>query len=124
MIAVAGTAGAAQAAPGQQVDPFAPDFGPNVEVVSPDTPLDEIQAMLDDLAAAAGRRRDVDRAPQRATSFPARTAPPPIRCRFDVGYYTEIAGLGASPEDVDINGSSRSTTAASPTAAPRTASRS
>ncbi len=52
VITVAGTAGAAHAAPGQQIDPFAPDFGPNVAVVSPDTPLDEVQAMLDDLAAA------------------------------------------------------------------------
>ncbi len=103
MIAVAGTAGAAQAAPGQQVDPFAPDFGPNVEMVSPDTPLDEIQAMLDELAAAQ-RDAEMSTARHSVLFLPGAygTAADPLQ--FRVGYYTEVAGLGASPEDVDING--------------------
>lgn len=103
MIAVAGTAGAAQAAPGQQVDPFAPDFGPNVEVVSPDTPLDEVQAMLDELAAAQVDA-EMSTARHSVLFLPGAygTATDPLQAR--VGYYTEIAGLGASPEDVDITG--------------------
>ena len=103
MIAVAGTAGAAQAAPGQQVDPFAPDFGPNVEVVSPDTPLDEVQAMLDELAAAQVDA-EMSTARHSVLFLPGAygTAADPLQAR--VGYYTEIAGLGASPEDVDITG--------------------
>ena len=103
MIAVAGTAGAAHAAPGQQVDPFAPDFGPNVEVVSPDTPLDEVQAMLDDLAAAQVDA-EMSTARHSVLFLPGAygTAADPLQAR--VGYYTEIAGLGASPEDVDITG--------------------
>ena len=103
MIAVAGTAGAAQAAPGQQVDPFAPDFGPNVAVVSPDTPLDEVQSMLDDLAAAQVDA-EMSTARHSVLFLPGSygTAEDPLQAR--VGYYTEIAGLGASPEDVDITG--------------------
>ncbi len=103
MIAVAGTAGAAQAAPGQQVDPFAPDFGPNVAVVSPDTPLDEVQAMLDDLAAAQVDA-EMSTARHSVLFLPGAygTDTDPLQAR--VGYYTEIAGLGASPEDVDITG--------------------
>lgn len=103
MIAVAGTAGAAQAAPGQQVDPFAPDFGPNVAVVSPDTPLDEVQAMLDELAAAQVDA-EMSTARHSVLFLPGAygTAADPLQAR--VGYYTEIAGLGASPEDVDITG--------------------
>ncbi|RZS64418.1 hypothetical protein EV187_2804 [Agromyces ramosus] len=103
MIAVAGTAGAAQAAPGQQVDPFAPDFGPNVAVVSPDTPLDEVQAMLDDLVTAQVDA-EMSTARHSVLFLPGAygTAEHPLQAR--VGYYTEIAGLGASPGDVDITG--------------------
>lgn len=103
MIAVAGTAGAAQAAPGQQVDPFAPDFGPNVAVVSPDTPLDEVQAMLDDLVTAQVDA-EMSTARHSVLFLPGAygTAEQPLQAR--VGYYTEIAGLGASPGDVDITG--------------------
>ena len=40
----------------------------------------------------------------RCCSSPASTAPTPTRCSIQVGYYTEVAGLGASPADVTING--------------------
>ncbi|GAA1768682.1 adenylyl cyclase [Agromyces humatus] len=103
VITVSGTAGAAHAAPGPQIDPFAPDFGPNVAVVSPDTPLDEVQAMLDELAAAQVDA-EMSTARHSVLFLPGAygTAEDPLQAR--VGYYTEIAGLGASPGDVDITG--------------------
>jgi hypothetical protein len=103
VITVAGTAAAANAAPGQQVDPFAPDFGPNVAIVSPDTPQDEVQAMLDALAEAQVDA-EMSSARHSVLFLPGAygTAADPLQAR--VGYYTEIAGLGASPDDVDITG--------------------
>ena len=103
VITVAGAAGAANAAPGQQIDPFAPDFGPNVAIVSPDTPQDEVQAMLDDLADAQVDA-EMSTARHSVLFLPGAygTADDPLQAR--VGYYTEIAGLGASPDDVAITG--------------------
>lgn len=94
----------AHAAPPGAVDPFNPDFGPNVTIFSPDTPVDEIEAQLD---ALADQQRDAEMSTVRkAVLFkPGQygTAENPLQ--FDVGYYTEVAGLGASPTDVDVNGS-------------------
>ncbi|KRE21756.1 hypothetical protein [Agromyces sp. Soil535] len=103
VITVTGTAGAAHAATDQLIDPFAPDFGPNVAVVSPDTPLDEVQAMLDELAAAQVDA-EMSTARHSVLFLPGAygTAEDPLQAR--VGYYTEIAGLGASPGEVDITG--------------------
>ena len=100
---VAGAAGAAQAAPGSPIDPFAPDFGPNVTIVDPATPIDEVQAMLDELAAAQVDA-EMSTARHSVLFLPGAygTATAPLQAR--VGYYTEVAGLGASPQDVDITG--------------------
>ncbi|KRB37591.1 hypothetical protein [Microbacterium sp. Root180] len=104
LIAGALAASPASAAPPRAVDPFNPDFGPNVTVYSPDTPVDEIEAELD---ALADQQRDAEMSGvRRAVLFqPGQygTADNPLQ--FDVGYYTEVAGLGASPTDVGINGS-------------------
>ncbi|MCW3494801.1 adenylyl cyclase [Microbacterium sp. SSM24] len=104
VIAGALMASPASAAPPWAVDPFNPDFGPNVTVYSPDTPIDQIEAELD---ALADQQRDAEMSGVRkAVLFkPGQygTAENPLQ--FDVGYYTEVAGLGASPTDVDINGS-------------------
>ena len=103
LITVTSTVGAAHAAPPSPIDPFAPDFGPNVEVVSPDTPQDEVQAMLDALHAAQVDA-EMSTARHSVLFLPGSygTAEDPLQAR--VGYYTEIAGLGASPDDVAING--------------------
>lgn len=104
LVAGALMAGPAAAAPPRAVDPFDPDLGPNVTVYSPDTPVDQIEAELD---ALADQQRDAEMSTvRRAVLFePGQygTAENPLQ--FDVGYYTEVAGLGASPTDVDINGS-------------------
>ena len=103
LITATSTIGAAYAIPTQQIDPFAPDFGPNVTVVGPDSPLGDVQAMLDELAAAQVDA-EMSTARHSVLFLPGAygTAEDPLQAR--VGYYTEVAGLGASPEDVDITG--------------------
>ena len=91
------TAGAGQAAPP------APDFGSNVVVFDPSMPTSQIQATVDSIAA---QQVDNEMGSQRyALLFEPGTygsvANPLI---IQVGYYTEVAGLGASPADVVING--------------------
>ncbi|NUT31557.1 MAG: adenylyl cyclase [Hamadaea sp.] len=97
--AAASTAGAAAAQPaaGQA------DLGGNVTVFDPSMPVSQIQATLD---AAHAAQVDAEMGTNRL-AFLFRpgtygTAEQPLQIK--VGYYTEIAGLGASPADVVING--------------------
>jgi hypothetical protein len=80
-----------------------PDFGPNVTVFDLGMPTSQIQAAVD---AIANQQVSNQFAPQRyALLFMPGTydsAASPLD--FQVGYYTEVAGLGASPTDVTING--------------------
>ncbi len=81
----------------------APDFGPNVTIIDPSMPTADIQAILDDLAATqvndemGSNRQSVLFLPGEYGSIED-----PLQAR--VGYYTEIAGLGAQPTDVSVNG--------------------
>ena len=103
LIAGALVAAPANAAPPQTVDPTHPDFGPNVTIFSPDTPLDEIQSTLDALADA---QRDAEMSSARHAVYflPGDYGDAVTPLQFEVGYYTEVAGLGASPDDVTITG--------------------
>ncbi|GAA3534810.1 hypothetical protein GCM10022419_012860 [Nonomuraea rosea] len=83
--------------------PSAPDLGPNVTVFDPGMPVGDIQATLD--AAHAAQVDNEMGATRHAYLFKPGTygtAEQPLQIK--VGYYTEIAGLGASPADVVING--------------------
>jgi hypothetical protein len=95
---------AAAGAPAPQYHPGgAQDLGPNVTVFDPSMPVGQIQAALD---AASTQQVDNEMGTQRfAFLFKPGTygtATQPLQIK--VGYYTEIAGLGASPTDVVING--------------------
>jgi hypothetical protein len=83
--------------------PGDPDLGENVTVFDPGMPVSEIQAILDATHAA---QVDNEMGRERYTFLfqPGTygTAEEPLQ--VEVGYYTEIAGLGASPSDVVING--------------------
>ena len=83
--------------------PGAPDLGPNVTVFDPGMPVADIQATLD---AAHAAQVDAEKGTARHaylfTPGTYGTAEHPLQIK--VGYYTEIAGLGASPTDVVING--------------------
>jgi hypothetical protein len=103
LVAGALIAAPANAAPPRPVDPLNPDFGPNVQIFSPATPLAEIQSTME---AIANQQRDNEMGAQRYGVYflpgDYGTAETPLQ--FQVGYYTEVAGLGASPDDVNVNG--------------------
>ena len=100
LFAVFTLAGTASAAPRADA---APDLGPNVKVFDPSMPTSEIQAAVD---AVAREQVSNEFGPQRyALLFKPGTYGSASRpLSFQVGYYTEVAGLGASPRDVTING--------------------
>ena len=80
-----------------------PDLGPNVTVFDASMPVTQIQAAVDAIYA---QQVDDEMGSRRyALLFKPGvygTAAQPLQLK--VGYYTEIAGLGASPTDVTING--------------------
>src|SRR6202042_2904318 len=96
--AAATTIPAAAAATGE------PDLGPDVYVFTPSMPQSQIQATVD---AIADQQISNQFGTQRyALLFEPGTygtAADPLN--FQVGYYTQVAGLGATPGDVVINGS-------------------
>ena len=81
-----------------------PDLGPNVYVFTPSMPQSQIQATVDSIA---NQQISNQFGTQRyALLFEPGTygsAADPLS--FQVGYYTEVAGLGGAPGDVTINGS-------------------
>ena len=98
-----GVGGSAAAAPQPPPAAVQPDFGPNVRIFDPSMPTSEIQATVN---AIRDDQVDAEMGTQRyAFLFKPGTygsaAEPLI---IQVGYYTEVAGLGASPADVVING--------------------
>jgi hypothetical protein len=88
-------------AAGAQAGP--PDLGPNVTVFDPSMPVSEIQAVLDATHAA---QVDNEMGTERFAFLfqPGTYGTDEHPLQIKVGYYTEIAGLGASPTDVVING--------------------
>ena len=97
LASIAGTVHIAGAASGT------PDFGPNVHIFSPSMAQATIQSQLNEIAVAQvhnqfGTRRD-------AVLFePGTYGSVTHPLVFQVGYYTSVAGLGLSPDDVHIVG--------------------
>ena len=90
-----GTGSTASAAP--------PALGPNVTVFDPSTPVSEIQATVDAIHA---QQVDDEMGTNRYLLLfkPGTYGSASVPLQMKVGYYTEVAGLGASPADVTING--------------------
>jgi hypothetical protein len=80
-----------------------PRFGPNVVVFSPSMPQDQIQATLDTIATQQVPNQF---GTQRYAIFfePGTYGSAADPLVFQIGYYTQVAGLGAQPGDVTING--------------------
>lgn len=104
-LALAGLAAPiAEAAPvAAAAAPVVPDLGPNVHVFSPTTPQADIQTAVDDVFAAQkanqfGTRRDA------LLFLPGTYGSTADPLNFQVGYNTEVAGLGKNPNDVVVNG--------------------
>ena len=80
-----------------------PDFGPSVKIFDPSMPVGQIQAAVD---AVRDQQVDNEMGTQRWAllfkpgTYGTSTSPLIIQ----VGYYTEVAGLGQNPTDVTING--------------------
>src|SRR5256885_12737411 len=83
--------------------PTAPAFGASVHIFNPGMDQAAIQAQLNDIAVAQvhnefGNRRDAvlfEPGPYGSSAHPL---------VFQIGYYTSVAGLGVSPDDVHIKG--------------------
>jgi hypothetical protein len=92
--------GASTAAP----EPIhAPDLGPNVIVFDPSMPVADIQAAAD---AVYARQVDNEMGTDRSALLfkPGTYGTDTTPLQLKVGYYTEVAGLGANPSDVVVNG--------------------
>jgi hypothetical protein len=99
-----GFAQPALASPGQAGASAGPlDFGPNVKIFDPSMPIADIQATVD---AIASQQLDNEMGTERYSLLfkPGTYGTVAHPLIFQVGYYTEVAGLGASPTDVTING--------------------
>ncbi|GAA2747506.1 discoidin domain-containing protein [Terrabacter aerolatus] len=103
-IAVAGAGATPAPSSAVAAAPAAPDLGPGTLVLDPSMSTADIQAKVDAVAAAQVSN---EMGPERhAILFKPGTygtADKPLN--FQVGYYTEVAGLGQNPGDVVINGS-------------------
>ena len=99
LVALGSSAGAGGSSAATPASPF----GPNMIVFDPSMPVGQIQATVDAIHA---QQVDAEMGTNRhALLFKPGvygSAAQPLQMK--VGYYTEIAGLGASPTDVTING--------------------
>ena len=80
-----------------------PDFGPNVTVFDPSMSTSEIEATANSLWL---QQRDAEMGSDRYSLLfmPGEYGTDADPLQIAVGYYTEVAGLGASPDDVQITG--------------------
>ncbi|GGZ41112.1 hypothetical protein GCM10010365_72230 [Streptomyces poonensis] len=78
--------------------PGTPDLGPNVTVFDPSTPAATIQSSLN--AAFAQQETNQFGTARKAFLF----KPGTYSADANVGFYTQVAGLGLSPDDVHIRG--------------------
>jgi hypothetical protein len=96
-LALAGGAGASRHAAAAL-----PDFGPNVKIFDPSMSTAQIKAVTDQIASQ--QVSDQFGTNRYALLFMPGAYGTATPLSFDVGYYTQVAGLGASPNDVTING--------------------
>ena len=79
-------------------DPKAPDLGPDTYVVTPNTPQGEMQSKLDEIAKKQHTNQFGEE--RNAVLF----QPGTYNADVNLGFNTQVAGLGMSPDDVNING--------------------
>jgi hypothetical protein len=77
-----------------------PDFGPNVTVFDPSMPASTIQSAVDAVSQVQTLPSSQFNTARHAFLF----KPGTYNVNVEVGYYTSVAGLGLSPDDVTING--------------------
>jgi hypothetical protein len=91
-------AGTATTATAKQAPPTRPDLGPNVLIFDPSMPAAAVQEQIDKVYAIE----------QKSEFGSARYAllflPGKYHVDLPVGFYTQVLGLGAMPDDVEIDG--------------------
>src|ERR1035437_8162863 len=98
------TGGGVAAAVESPSHPSQPNFGSSVYIFNPSTPQSQIKATVD--AVAAQQVSNQFGTQRYALLFEPGTYGSSTKpLNFQVGYYTAVAGLGLSPNDVVINGS-------------------
>src|SRR5450756_2011274 len=110
IFALAGSASAAPSGSGQLTKviyssaptPAQPDFGPNVVILDPSMSTSQIKTVVDGIANqqissqfGTGRYAVLFK----PGTYGSSASP----LNFQIGYYTDVAGLGISPNDVAIN---------------------
>lgn len=75
-----------------------PNFGPNVLFFAPSMPAAAMQQQIDSVYAV--QRRNEFGSQRNALLF----LPGKYKVDIPIGFYTEVMGLGASPDDVEIDG--------------------
>src|SRR5271157_4401013 len=99
VVALVMTSGAAAASP----PPAPPNFGPNVVIIDPSMSTSQIQTIVDGIATQqipnqfGNARYEI--------LFKPGTYGADTPLNFQLGYYTDVAGLGALPTDVSVDGS-------------------
>jgi hypothetical protein len=97
------SAGAGAASSEAAAAPTAPDFGPSVKILDPSMSTSQIKATVD--AIAAQQVSNQFGTQRYAVLFkPGTYGSAAVPLNFQVGYYTDVAGLGSSPNDVAVNG--------------------
>jgi hypothetical protein len=86
--------------PGELIHASQPDFGPNVTVFDPSMNSGKIQSALDAVSQVQILPSSQFNTVRQAFLF----KPGAYNINAEVGYYTSVAGLGLSPDDVTING--------------------
>jgi hypothetical protein len=84
--------------PVEPTDPRNPNFGPNVNVYDPSTPTATIQNRLNQLFTAQERNQF---GPER---YAVLFKPGNYTADVNLGFFEQVAGLGMSPDDVNLNG--------------------
>jgi hypothetical protein len=78
-----------------------PDFGPNVLIFDPSMEMKAIQNQIDEIFASQ------ERGQFNSNRYALLFKPGKYSLDIQVGFYTQVAGLGRSPDDVDVEGAVR-----------------
>jgi hypothetical protein len=98
VLALGGTAGAAPARTSAT-----PDLGPNVTIFDPSMSASQIESAMNAVASQqVGNQFGTER--HAFLFLPGTYGSPTDPINAQVGYYTQVSGLGASPDEVDVNG--------------------
>ncbi|AVT31819.1 MULTISPECIES: discoidin domain-containing protein [unclassified Plantactinospora] len=84
--------------PVEPTDPRNPNLGPNTFVFDPSTPTSTIQGRLNSLFT---EQETAQFAPRR---YAVLFKPGTYTADVNLGFFTQVAGLGMSPDDVNLNG--------------------